>query len=261
MANQRSVSLDELSERLTIAVTNNLTSSMDLETIATAALAHISSQSIVASDPEIAEEDLGLLGFAIQDGMSSAVFEDRIERAITRSLKDAGVTNEPAMDAPAIRQQIGKAVNATVNTAMANFRPQPSVLSMEVTALREQILSTFTNLQLIVHLACAHQLTKASRTANCRVIHDLYNDTLPNKLAPTEILITSDGAGLFRAHAIRTIPREAIAITTEGMACATTMEALETLYRKSCAILTGARGRSREKGGDLGNWRHMRLQR
>jgi hypothetical protein len=33
------------------------------------------------------------------------------------------------------------------------------VLSMDVTALREQILSTFTNLQLIVHLACAHQLT------------------------------------------------------------------------------------------------------
>jgi hypothetical protein len=143
MANQRSVSLDELSERLTIAVTNNLTSFMDLETIATAALAHISSQSIVASDTDIAEEDLGLLGFAIQDGMSSAVFEDRIERAITRSLKDAGVTNEPAMDVPAIRQQIGEAVNANVNTAMAYSRPQPSVLSMDVTALREQILSSF----------------------------------------------------------------------------------------------------------------------
>jgi hypothetical protein len=260
MAGQRSVSLGELSERVTRAVIENLTSFMDMGVIATAALAHIADQHIVASDTDIAEEDLGLLGFAIEDGMSDAIFEDRIERAITRSLRDAGVTNEPTIDAPAICQQIGEAVNATVNTAMANFRPpRPSVLSMDVTALREQILSSFYHLQSKVRIVCLHKLTKVSRTANCRVIHDLYNSPLPNKTFPTEILITSDGNGLFRAFAIRTFPKQGIVITTEGLACATTVEALETLYRRTCDVLARARGRAKETGGDLGSWKQMRL--
>jgi hypothetical protein len=262
MATQPSVSLDSLSERLTRAVIKDLTKFLDMETIATAALAHIADQHIVASDPSIAEEDLGLLGFAIEDGMSETILEYRIERAITRSLEDAGVTNEPpaALDASVIRQQIGEAVNVTVNAAMANFRPpQPSVLSMDVTALREQILSSFYHLQSIIRLVCLHKLTKVSRTANCRVIHDLYNSPLPNKTSPTEILITSDGDGLFRAFAIRTFPKQGIVITTEGLACATTVEALETLYRKTCDVLARARGRAKETGGDLGSWKHMRL--
>jgi hypothetical protein len=77
-------------------------------------------------------------------------------------------------------------------------------------------------------------------------------------MVPTEILITSDGDGLFRAFAIRTFPKQGIVITVEGTACTTTVEALETLYRRTCDVLARARGRAKEKGGDLGSWKYMR---
>jgi hypothetical protein len=135
MANQRPASLDELNERLTTAVADNITSFLVWHRLANAALDFIKVDTSDVDNDDLAE--------AIAKEMSEAVHEDTIERVITQSLKEAGITNEPAMDAPAIRQQIGEAVNATDNAAMANFRPQPSVLSMDVTALREQILSSF----------------------------------------------------------------------------------------------------------------------
>lgn len=117
----------------------------------------------------------------------------------------------------------------------------------------------FTNLQNSYPQSVIHQLIKVSLTANCRVIHDLYNDPLTNKMFPTEILITSDAGGLFRAFAIRTMPKQGIVITVEGTACTTTVEALEALYRRTCDVLARARGRAKERGGYLGIWKHMRL--
>lgn len=140
MAIQSPVSLDELSERLTTTVTDNLAGFVMWHRIGNAALA------FMPLDIDTSGVDNEDLADAIAEEMPEATHEGVIERVITQSLKEAGITNQPpaALDATVIRQQIGEVVNATVNAAMASFRPpQPIVLSMDVTALREQILSAF----------------------------------------------------------------------------------------------------------------------
>jgi hypothetical protein len=72
--------------------------------------------------------------------------EDVIEEIIADSLEDAGVTNEPpVVKASSNPGETAESIAAAVKTAVAELKPQPSILSMDIMALREQTLSEFTS--------------------------------------------------------------------------------------------------------------------
>jgi hypothetical protein len=138
MANLRSISLDELSKRVSEAIIDDCGSLMDSNRIANAALYHLCEKRV---DTE--EVDVEDLGDAIEECFHEAIYEDRIEKIITQSLKNAGVTNDPPVVQAPNTGEIAESVAAAVKTAVSELRPQPSLLSMEVTALREQIMGGF----------------------------------------------------------------------------------------------------------------------
>lgn len=135
MAGQRpQIPLDELSKKITDKVADRFILFVNEVDIASHVLA-------TADD----EDDIEGARGAVVDSASNTVNKDRMGKCITLVLKEAGFTNEPpAAEASNVgdRNIAETVAAAAVRPATADLRPQLSALSMDVTALREQILSS-----------------------------------------------------------------------------------------------------------------------
>jgi hypothetical protein len=158
MANLRSISLDELSKRVSEAIIDDCSSLMDSNRITNAALYHLCEKRV--DTEEVDTEDLG---DAIEECFHEAIYEDTIEQIITQSLKNAGFNNDPPVVQAPNTGQIAESVAAALKAAVAELKPQPSVLSMDVTALREQIMGGV-SLEFTIHLILSISLTKTPRS-------------------------------------------------------------------------------------------------
>jgi hypothetical protein len=101
---------------------------------------------------------------AIEVAVADTCDDEEVLATVTESLKEAGFTNDPpAAEAPNVGDKnIAETVAAAVRAAVTDLRPQPSVLSVDVTALREQILGSLPrNLSSILS---SHQPTNKYRS-------------------------------------------------------------------------------------------------
>jgi hypothetical protein len=144
MANQRPhISLTELSKKVAEDVGYNISCFVDQTKIAKAALGTVVRDD---DDNERFRSSLDEVGKAVEEAIRDTCDDNEILSIVTTSLREAGITNDPpaAAEAPKVGDMnITETVAAAVRAATADLRPQPSMLSMDVTALREQILSSF----------------------------------------------------------------------------------------------------------------------
>jgi hypothetical protein len=136
MANQRPhISLDELSKKISKDVAHHIADFIDEREIAETVMHDVQN-----------EDDFDSALRAIEWGIQETCDDEEILKTVTQSLKEAGFTNDPPAAAEASNvggdMNIAETVAAAVRAATADLRPQPSMLSMDVTALREHILSS-----------------------------------------------------------------------------------------------------------------------
>jgi hypothetical protein len=153
MSSQRPhFSLDELSKKVAEDVGLNIVNLFDRTKMARGVL-----DALGHYEDETAEG-------AIEVAVADTCDDEEVLATVTESLKEAGFTNDPPVaEAPNVGENnIAETVAAAVRAAMADLRPQPSVLSVDVTALREQILGSLPrNLSSILS---SHQPTNKYRS-------------------------------------------------------------------------------------------------
>jgi hypothetical protein len=148
MANQRPhITLDELSKKVAEDIGYNIVNLFDREEMARGVLDALGHE----EDEEVGETfgdylEAKAAEGAIEEVVGDTCDDEEILKTVTKTLKEAGFTNDPppAAEAPNVgSMNIAETVAAAVRAATADLRPQPSMLSMDATALREQILSSF----------------------------------------------------------------------------------------------------------------------
>jgi hypothetical protein len=193
-------------------------------------------------------------GNAAREAICDTCNDERITEVVTKALKDAGFTSEPpAAEASNVdEKKIEQPVAATIKATMADPRPGPSI-SMDVTALREQILGLFPRLP---SSRTVNQLT--DRTANARVIHRVYAHVFPQaNFADPEVIVLNYGenflAAIVRARLFTDVNAKSdLIVTLQVMNCKNTLEVLEKLYEESRALLY--RAYESASVGKLGSW-------
>jgi hypothetical protein len=125
MKDQRSESLDKLSEHLSKVATNAVANAINADTIAKAIDTNAVAKAI----------DTDAIAKAIDTHPST----DAVMNAVTASLKEARLTNELSTRASIIGEKIGESVAGAIRSAMAVSETKAI---MDATTMREQTLSS-----------------------------------------------------------------------------------------------------------------------
>lgn len=158
-------SLDELSKKVAEDVGLNIVNLFDRTKMARGvldALGHYEDEDVGETFGDYVE--VTRAEGAIEVAVADTCDDEEVLATVTEGLKEAEFTNDPpAAEAPNVGDKnIVETVAAAVRAAVADLRPQPSVLSADVTALREQILSSLPrNLSSILS---SHQPTNKYRS-------------------------------------------------------------------------------------------------
>jgi hypothetical protein len=250
MAGQRpSISLAALSEKVSWAVGSSLQNLVDNDEIAKTVLS--------GCYEDFKWYHIETAPATIEEAVGDTCDDDAIKETITKALKDAGITNEPPAAEPTNidEKKIEEPVVAAIKAAMADPRPGSSI-SMDVTALREQILGLFPHRP---SSRTANQLT--DRTANARVIHRVYAHAFPQaNFAEPEVIVLNYGenflAAIVRARLFTDVNAKSdLIVTLQVMNCKNTLEVLEKLYEESRALLY--RAYQSASVGKLGSWQAL----